>query len=302
MTTTKITTFQNRLFSKYVSSKYIEKFDIECKKLNADFSAEIQQRGRKGATLSRLEIKGKKPIDILSEGEQRSIALANFLAETSLNDSNVCLVFDDPVSSLDHKRREVIAKRLVEEAIEKQIMIFTHDITFLMGLQDQCKTNEVDCYVTTIKKFQKEAGIVLKNNTPWEGMTVSKRIRYLRGELQTIKAFYESINSDNIEKLDDYKIKAKSWCGLLRETWERAVEEILFNNTVQRFNQAIQTQRLKKAKFTKELSEEIEEGMTTCSDWVHDRAGSLGEKVPKPEELEEYLKSCDEFIKKNNPN
>lgn len=301
LSTQKITTFQNRLFSEYVTSKYIEKFDTECKKLEADFSAEIQQRGRKGATLSKLSIRGRSPIEVLSEGEQRSIALANFLSETGLNDKNTCLVFDDPVCSLDHKRREIIAKRLVEEASEKQVVILTHDITFLLSIQDHCSSNGIDCCTTTIRKLRDETGIVQNETVPWISMPVNKRIKQLRNKLQSIESFYTGITSDSIEKMEEYEGKAKLWCELLRETWERTIEEILFNNSVQRFSPAIQTQRLKKALFTKELYIELETGMTNCSNWVHDRASGLGEKIPTPEELKEYLISCDDFVQANKP-
>lgn len=301
LSTQKITTFQNKLFSKYVSSKYIEKFDRECKQLNANFSAEIIQRGRKGVTLSRLSIKGKKPVEILSEGEQRSIALANFLAETDSNSNNVCLVFDDPVSSLDYERRDIIARRLVEEAKNKQVVILTHDITFLLILQNYCSISDIECRTTTIRKLGGSAGIIQEETIPWISMPVSKRIKKLRSDLQSITTFYKNINSNNIELMEEYEGKAKSWCELLRETWERTVEEVLFNNSVQRFSPAVETQRLKKAVFTKELYDELEKEMSSCSDWVHDRASGLGEMTPSPEELSEYLKTCDEFIKKNKP-
>lgn len=301
MSTQKITNFQNKLFSKYVSKKYVQKFDIECNKLNANFSAEIQQRGRKGTTLNRLEIKGKKPIEILSEGEQRSIALANFLAETSLNDHNVCLVFDDPVCSLDYKRREVISKRLVEEAEEKQIVIFTHDLTFLLSIQNNCNAQNINFQTTTIRKLNIDTGIVQEGTVPWISMTVKNRIAELNKRLQEIEKFHKNINAQSIEDVYEYESKAKLWCELLRETWERSIEEILLNNSVQRFSPAIQTKSLEKATFTKELYSEVNVGMTNCSNWVHDRAAGLGEEVPEPKDLRIYLESCNQFIKTNRP-
>lgn len=104
-----------------------------------------------------------------------------------------------------------------------------------------------------------------------------------------------------IDEIDKYKNKAKLWCELLRETWERTIEQILFNDAVQRFNPSIQTQRLKKAKFTTELYKEIEQEMSNCSKWVHDRASNLGEDFPKPDTLKIYLENCESFIKVNNP-
>jgi hypothetical protein len=40
------------------------------------------------------------------------------------------IVFDDPVSSLDHMRREQIARRLAREAKVRQVNVFTHDLAF----------------------------------------------------------------------------------------------------------------------------------------------------------------------------
>lgn len=298
--TNRITTFQNQLFKKYVTQEYIDNFKEECKNLQTNFSAQIVQRGRKGTTLSKLTVQGKKPIEILSEGEQRSIALANFMAETKLNPNNNCLVFDDPVSSLDHKRREAISMRLVEEAKYKQIVILTHDITFLLSIQQCCDKNNVSYQTTTLRKLQNEAGYV-QNNVPWIGMTVKKRVSYLRNELQSIEKAYKLLQSGNIDKQEEYEKSAKLWCEQLRETWERMIEEVLFNNSVQRFSPAIQTQRLKNALFTKDLYQEVENGMSNCSNWVHDRAAGLGEAIPNPDELLEYLETCNSFQKSNEP-
>src|SRR6266704_598405 len=44
--------------------------------------------------------------EILSEGEQRAIAIGSFLAELHLTGHGGGIVFDDPVSSLDHYRRK----------------------------------------------------------------------------------------------------------------------------------------------------------------------------------------------------
>lgn len=49
------------------------------------------------------------------------------------------IVFDDPVSSLDHRRRERVAKRLAAEAVQRQVIIFTHDIYFLCLLEEEAK-------------------------------------------------------------------------------------------------------------------------------------------------------------------
>ena len=295
--TRSITSKQNSLFSKYVTDTYIETFNNECQKLNANFSAEIKQRGRKGTTLNKLTIQEKKPIDILSEGEQRAIALANFLSETSMNKNNICIVFDDPVSSLDHKRKEIIADRLIDEAQQKQVVIFTHDLPFLLLMQNKSSEKQLDCCHNTIRKIKNETGIST-NSHPWISMTVKKRIGYLREQLQNITTYYNNISSDAPEEQLEYSHKAKMWCEELRETWEKSIEELLLNGSIERFNPAIQTSRLKKAPFNRELYEEVEKGMTESSKWVHDRSSALGEETPIPEQLKEYIDDLDKFTKK----
>ncbi len=49
------------------------------------------------------------------------------------------IVFDDPVSSLDHWRRRNVAQRLTKEAKTRQVVVFTHDTSFLGQL-----CNEID--------------------------------------------------------------------------------------------------------------------------------------------------------------
>lgn len=66
--------------------------------------------------------------DILSEGEQKVIAIADFLAEASLRTGSAPIIFDDLVNSLDHRRVREIAKWIAELSAEHQVIIFTHDI------------------------------------------------------------------------------------------------------------------------------------------------------------------------------
>lgn len=47
----------------------------------------------------------------------------------------------------------------------------------------------------------------------------------------------------------EYRNEAEHWCEKLRETWERMIEEIVFNEAIMRYSPAIQTNRLKKSCF-----------------------------------------------------
>lgn len=67
---------------------------------------------------------------VLSEGEQKTIALCEFLTELQLDTSIAPVVFDDPVNSLDHLIIQDVAKRLVDLSKERQVIIFTHNVIF----------------------------------------------------------------------------------------------------------------------------------------------------------------------------
>jgi hypothetical protein len=97
---------------------------------------------------------------------------------------------------------------------------------------------------------------------------------------------------------DEYLFEAKSWYGLLREGWERAVEERLFKGVVERFSLGVQTQKLKKVVITDELLEDIEIGMTGSSSWIHDAAAGLNPTPPDITKAESDLKFLENFAAK----
>lgn len=287
-----ITNKQKELFGKYVTDDYLKTFEQECQRLNADFNINIVSRGSSGKTLKKLQIKGNIPGKVLSEGEQRAISIANFLTEVSMDARNIGIVLDDPVCSLDHKRRSLIVKRLIEEAQIRQVVIFTHEITFFMELKTEAERNGVIFEQETIRKICDQPGDI-STLIPWQGMNVKDRTGKLKNDLQKIVSVFNSGD------MDTYYYKAKEWCELLRESWERAVEEILFNDAIQRYNPCVQTQRLRKAPFTHELYTELEHGMTECSAWCHDQARAINANIPSVDDLKSYIECFEKYCKKH---
>ena len=290
---TKIITLKEKeLYEKYITYSYIKKFEEECKLLQAPEFVSIQQRGEKGQTLRRLIVKGISANKILSEGEQRAISLADFLTEIQLDPINKGVIFDDPVNSLDHYRREKIAERFIQLAMDKQVIIFTHDISFFIILKKLAEGIEnFSISFTTIRNIQNTPGIV-NPELPWIAQNIKSRVGYLRNKLVSLK------NAERTDSQDDYILKLKTWYGLLREAWERAVEERLFKGVIERFSLGIQTQKLKKVKITDDLLDEIGTGMTESSKWLHDTGAGLNPPPPTIEKIENDLKLLDDFQKK----
>ena len=286
-----ITNKQKELFEKYVTDDYLKTFEEECNKLKANFDIDIVSRGSNGQTLKKLQIKGTAPGKILSEGEQRAISIANFLTEVKMDNRNIGIVFDDPVCSLDHKRRNLIVNRLIEEAKKRQVVVFTHEITFFMELKTEAERKGIVFEQETIRKICNEPGDI-SPIIPWQGMNVRDRTGKLKNDLQGIVAIFNSGD------MDTYYYKAKEWCELLRESWERAVEEILFNDAIQRYNPCVQTQKLRKAPFTQNLYAELEHGMTECSAWCHDQARAINGNIPSVDDLKSYIECFEKYCKK----
>jgi wobble nucleotide-excising tRNase len=70
----------------------------------------------------------------LSEGEKNALAFAFFLASLDLkaNIENKLIVFDDPITSMDYKRRSVTISILSKYArLSSQFILLSHDINFI---------------------------------------------------------------------------------------------------------------------------------------------------------------------------
>jgi len=89
-----------------------------------------------GSTKRVYRIGDKRFRDILSEGEQKQHALADFFAQVEVEGYAGVLILDDPVNSLDELNTERVARRLVDlsQRPGNQVIVFTHNVFFLNSL------------------------------------------------------------------------------------------------------------------------------------------------------------------------
>jgi energy-coupling factor transporter ATP-binding protein EcfA2 len=228
---------------------------------------------------------------VVSEGEQRCLSIAAFFAELSTADDPSGIVFDDPVSSLDYQWRERVARRLVLESKNRQVIIFTHDVVFLLLLHQFADELAVELIDQHVQHISKGAGVCVEE-LPWVAMSVKKKIGYLKKIWQEADKLFRAGQQGLYEK------EAKYIYGLLREAWERAVEEVFLQGVVERFRPGIQTQQIINiADLTNEECRTLEAAMTKCSKWLpgHDQAAAARAPVPDSKELMadiEVLENC----------
>jgi hypothetical protein len=230
------------------------------------------------------------PSEVLSEGEKTCVALAGFLAELATTNNASGIVLDDPVSSLDHHYRLRVARMLVEAAKQRQVVILTHDIVFLLMLMKYARIAAIPLTERSLRRGSPRHGL-LEEGPPWVAMSVARRIGMLRNELQNAGAILRK--GDRAA----YEQKAEWIYDRLRQTWERAVEEVLLNRVVVRFGDAIETQRLKLlTDITGGDVQTVESEMAHCSSFVHDESGAVNSGIPDPAVVEVDIKRLDDWV------
>jgi ABC-type transport system involved in cytochrome c biogenesis ATPase subunit len=128
-----------------LNADFGRRFEDECKALRAP-TVRLEFPGRRGAPARRKVVSAEhKPSQVLSEGEQKVIALADFLAEAALRLGPAPIVFDDPVNSLDYRRIHEVASRIASLAMSRQVVVFTHSIWLATELLDHFTKDKARC-------------------------------------------------------------------------------------------------------------------------------------------------------------
>jgi energy-coupling factor transporter ATP-binding protein EcfA2 len=306
--TTAISNKSSELVQKVVSKGLAEALNREFAELRVNhLKVAVRSSTVKAKTKHKLvlELPGAaSPTDILSEGEQRAVAVASFLAEVNLGDNGHCIVFDDPVSSLDHKRRELVAQRLVAEARRRQVVIFTHDLYFLSLLQLEAAHKSVPLRPMSLRQSASGYGVT-SDDLPFDGAGVKVRIGMLKQRQVELKKLHK------LNEEESYAQQTRVTYQRLRDTWERAVEEALLNGVVWRFKAGVSTQSLREVAVEDADYTTIQENMSKCSRFAHDGAAGAQVSIPGPDDVMKDISALEawfvgtinrrETLKKNRP-
>jgi hypothetical protein len=171
-------------------------------------------------------------------------------------------------------------------------VVFTHDLVFLVALSKHAEESGIDCKHQYLRRQGVESG-VCSPQLPWVAMDVKKRIGALRDKWQRAEKLHRTAGQQEYEReaIDAY--------GMLREAWERGVEEVLLNGIVQRYRPSIETQRARLlADITEDDCKALDAGMAKSSRWLrgHDQAPAESVPVPGPEELKEDIDALEKWV------
>ena len=292
----RVSTLSSTIYQEGVIEPLKIAFDNELKEFGFNrFSIDVKTRNSGGLQQFKLALRdagGPVVSKIASEGEQRCIAIAAFLAEMQADKRESAIVFDDPVNSLSHQWSSRVAARLVKESANRQVIIFTHDIVFFKLLLEQVERQGQNYKSIALERNKTFAGIV-KDVAPWEALTTSKRLKALGVSLRDLK----KIETEATEP--DFRQASRHFYGLLRECWERLVEEKLLNKVVNRFERGVHTLRLSKlTDITEEDIKLVNNAMSKCSTYFtgHDSAPPMGDPYPTINEVESDFQEISVFF------
>jgi ABC-type polar amino acid transport system ATPase subunit len=251
-----ITVKYNQLFNSLVRNRYIEIFKKILEDLGRPLQVEISTFGSKGETLKQVVLKAHNtakeiadPEKVLSEGEKRAVALADFLTEVALDTTSSGIILDDPVTSLDLEWRKTISQLIANESTKRQVIVFTHDMAFLYLLLNCAEELEIDRQVHWIKRGGKDnkPGYVWLNNCP---ALESEYKKPTRAE----ERYKEAINEQEPQRQEQI---LKDGFGALRSTYEAFIVYELFNGVVLRFDERISFGRLESISWDPSIVKEI---------------------------------------------
>lgn len=231
ISTTAISTLSKKAHNELLTENLKKNFRLELDKLgHHNLNVNLVEAGTsKGIANTKLVLnKENKISDILSEGEQKAVALAMFFAEINLQTEAYPIVLDDPVTSLDNNVMKSLVERLLE--LDNQIIIFTHNAFFLSLLETPdnghiCKNMKNGCsknkgkhiYLYDIKEV---------SNTS-KGLVISKDADNSETHLEIAREYLD-------KKPRGYELQASSE---IRLALEKLIDEkILLNITPQRYS------------------------------------------------------------------
>lgn len=231
-------TEQSKLASEDLVNKSFEQlFAEECDALRTP-KVVLEFQGRSGRAERRKVVARHRPSEVLSEGEQKVLALADFLAESRMRGTKAPIIFDDPVTSLDYIRLEEVSARIIKLADSHQVVVFTHNIMFASQLIAQRQSKKLRCKFYEVRGDNNVKGIVCPDveprlDTPTQiGGRISETI-------QRAKSADPALQDALVER----------GYGLLRSWCEAFVEQELLQNVTQRYRANVMMGKLDQIKL-----------------------------------------------------
>nr|WP_319396588.1 AAA family ATPase [uncultured Desulfobacter sp.] len=279
-----LSTKKGELAKTLITDAFVQRFNDELKTLGASRLKVklVKSKVSKGKVLHTLQLDGATHNlnEVLSEGENRIVSIAAFLADVTGRTYPAPFVFDDPISSLDQDYEEAVVQRLCAIASDRQVIIFTHRLSLLTMVQ--LYAGKVDIKPEVICIREEPWGTGEPGDTPFFAKKPDSALKQLINDrLAKAKKF---LNEHGKEVYEPY---AKSLCSDFRDLLERMIEVELMGDIVQRYRRDVHTKKIAGlAKISEADCKYFDDLMTKYSRYVHPQPIEAPVRLPEPDELE----------------
>lgn len=227
--------------------------------------------------------------EIFSEGEHRCVALAAFLAELVTAQRYSGIVFDDPMSSLDHINRSAVASRLVEEAEHRQVVVFTHDLVFLYELRREAEKANRAIAFRNVRRKQDKPGYI-DSELPDKAKSGLEMCNALRSSLKSAKPNFDTLTDTQRTTF------CKGTIGQLRDAWEQAISDYI-RPVLERFDNKVKpTSMFKLGILTADDVKHVIAAQARLSDDLHSSAQALNPEAVSLDDLTAEVKHLEDWI------
>lgn len=225
--TKKISILASKASQTLITENLRNKFEEELMALGlTKLSVNLTDAGSsKGQSFMQLKlVKDNRVTDILSEGEQKGVALALFIAERRMQLSKNPIIMDDPVNSLDNSVISNFVDRLTK--LDNQIIIFSHNILFYNSLVCCQGAHECSLKKTTCNAQSKHLYIydVMSLGQSKKGIIAESCLNTVENNLKKAQKLLNEISSTNEV--------VNMLTGILRHTIELIIDEKILKNVI----------------------------------------------------------------------
>ncbi|MGL5218334.1 MAG: AAA family ATPase [Plesiomonas shigelloides] len=277
-----------------ITDAFVQRFNVELKALGASqVKVElVKSKVSKGRVLHKLQLRGASQnglADVLSEGENRIVSIAAFLADVTGKSNQAPFIFDDPISSLDQSYEEAVVQRLIELSQDKQVIVFTHRLSLLGTVRHFAEKKTIKPDVVSIRSADWGTG---------EPAPIPLSQSDIKSALNTLmnQRYQDAKKASEEGEFEHAEILLKSICSDFRMLVERSIENDLLCGVVQRFQRPVHTLKLKElAKLKDTDCNLLDSLMTKYSGFEHSQPTESPVELPKSDDLLADMTSLKEW-------
>ncbi len=184
-----------------------------------------------------------------------------------------------------------MAERLVALAEERQTIVFTHDVAFVLALKKHAVKKSVPVTERSIERFGPKPGHCQEFHK-FSAKLVKERLSELDEQLVALRTDRDSLTAD------EYRDRTTKWYRLLRQTWERAIEETLVGGVLTRDDLQVHPKMVRTLiLYTTDDNRELQHGYGRATELseVHDESPLINSPAPSLDELGDDLRSIREW-------